>query len=372
MAQQNKITVAVLFGGRSAEHEVSLQSARNILKALDRNRFEPLAIGVDKSGRWLCFPDTDCFLNADDPNTIALKPGGQPVVLLPEERQRSVMALDGSGKTYRVDVVFPIIHGTYGEDGTLQGLLRLADMPFVGPDVAGSAASMDKDLMKRLLRDAGIPVADYFVVHDYDSDERKSFAYATEQLGTGTWFVKPANLGSSVGIRKVSGEPEYLAALEHAFQFDSKLIVECGIVGREIECAVLGNQNPQASELGEVIPAAKHGFYSYEAKYLDAEGAGLVIPAEVPEGLKPEIQKMAIRVFQVMECSGLSRVDFFLQADGKILVNELNTLPGFTKISMYPALWQQSGLAYSDLITRLVELAIDRQESRSQLKTVRQ
>jgi D-alanine-D-alanine ligase len=256
------------------------------------------------------------------------------------------------------------LHGPYGEDGTIQGLLKLADIPFVGSGVLGSAAGLDKDVMKRLLRDAGIPIGKFLTLKNHEPVP--SFTSVTARLGQ-PFFIKPANMGSSVGISKIYKEQEYAAALRDAFQYDSKILIEEYIRGRELECAVLGNEDPAASIVGEIIPS--HDFYSYDAKYLDENGAELKIPASLDTETHKKIQALAIKVFQTLCCEGLSRVDFFMKETGEIFVNESNTMPGFTKISMYPKLWEASGISYTELITRLIELAISRFEKEMTIKT---
>jgi D-alanine-D-alanine ligase len=363
---KKKIVVGILFGGKSAEHEVSLQSAKNVFDAIDRDTFEPALIGIDKTGRWLLNDASRFLLNAADPGHISLNPEGSPVALTPESG--GVLAgLDGEGaaaRQKRLDVVFPILHGPFGEDGTVQGLLKLADIPFVGPGVLGSAAGMDKDMMKRLLRDAGIPIGNFLALKSHEPVP--SFAEIKAALGMPV-FVKPANMGSSVGISKVHDESEYAGALGNAFQYDRKIVIEEYIRGRELECAVLGNEEPDASVPGEII--SSHEFYSYDAKYLDEKGAALEIPARVSDETKKRIQDLAIQTFQSLCCEGLSRVDFFLRDNGEILVNEINTMPGFTAISMYPKLWEASGVSYTELISRLIRLAISRFEKERALKT---
>jgi len=319
--------VGILFGGKSAEHEISLLSANNVLEALDKNKFEPVMIKIEKSGKW----------NIND--------------------------------IFACDVIFPILHGPFGEDGTIQGLLKLADIPFVGPGVLGSAVGMDKDVMKRLLRDAGIPIGKYLTINYFDkmpsfADIEAAFNSTGKNLPL---FIKPANMGSSVGISKVRNDTELTAALKEAFLYDTKVIIEEFIPGREIECAVLGNEEPAASIPGEIIPS--HDFYSYDAKYIDDKGAALQIPAQLDEDTAKRIQALAIKVFKTLCCEGLSRVDLFLKDNGALLVNEINTMPGFTKISMYPKMWEASGINYTDLITRLIELAISRFERDKKLKT---
>ncbi|MDR0494162.1 MAG: D-alanine--D-alanine ligase [Treponema sp.] len=358
-----KITVGILFGGKSAEHEVSLQSAKNVYDAIDRSKFEPVLIGIDKNGKWYSMGDSLSLLNTSDPRRISLNPAGDPTALVPESKGALLNKAGQLADGFKLDVVFPILHGPCGEDGTVQGLLKLADVPFVGSGVLGSAVSMDKDVMKRLFRDAGIPIGKFlsYTAHN----PRPSFAAVTGVLGSPV-FVKPANMGSSVGVSKAHNEDEFAAALREAFQYDTKIIIEEFIKGREIECAVLGNENPVASVPGEIIPT--HEFYSYEAKYLDENGAALEIPAKLDSETQKHIQELAVKAFQTLCCEGLSRVDFFLKENGEALVNEINTMPGFTKISMYPKLWEASGVAgsgnagggigYTELISRLIELAM--------------
>jgi D-alanine-D-alanine ligase len=363
-----KTVVGVLFGGKSAEHEVSLQSAKNVYEAIDRSRFEPVLIGIDKSGRWLLNDESRFLLNSGDPRLIRLNPEGEPVALVPESGG-VLSVLDKakgsvSGEPDRLDVVFPILHGPFGEDGTVQGLLKLADIPFVGPGVLGSAAGMDKDVMKRLLRDAGIPAGKFLCLLAHRPVP--PFEAVAAALGQ-PFFIKPANMGSSVGISKVHDESEYSGAVKNAFQYDIKIIIEEFIPGRELECAVLGNEEPAASVPGEVI--SSHEFYSYDAKYLDENGAALEIPAKINDETRKRVQELAIKTFQALCCEGLSRVDFFLKANGEVLVNEINTMPGFTRISMYPKLWEASGVSYTELITRLIELAVRRFEKERGLKT---
>ncbi|MDR2095577.1 MAG: D-alanine--D-alanine ligase [Treponema sp.] len=358
-----KIRVGILFGGKSAEHEVSLQSAMNVFDALDRGKYEPVLIGIDKTGRWFLNDRARFLFNVSDPERIALNTANDSVALTPESG--GVLSnLTGGREGPVLDVVFPILHGPFGEDGTVQGLLKLADIPFVGAGVLGSAAGMDKDVMKRLLRDAGIPIGRFRALKA--GSPLPSFTELRAELGL-PLFVKPANMGSSVGINKVGGEDELAAAVRDAFEYDRKIIIEEFIPGRELECSVLGNENPIASLPGEV--ASSHEFYSYDAKYLDEKGAVLTIPADIPDDKVKEIQALAVKTFQALECEGLSRVDFFMKGSGDILVNEINTMPGFTKISMYPKLWEASGVPYPVLIDRLIDLAFDRYRQEKRLRT---
>lgn len=359
-----RLRVGILFGGESAEHEVSLQSAANVLAAMDREKYEPVLIGIDKRGRWRLADDARFLLESGDPRRIRLGPARAEVALAPGHRQGELVSLEGAGTRSRLDVVFPVLHGPLGEDGSVQGLLRLSHLPFVGAGVLASAVGMDKEVTKRLLRDAGIPIARFEVVRR--GGPRPTFERLAERLGS-PLFVKPANLGSSVGVHRAESGEELEAALEDAFSYDRKVLVEEAVRGREIECAVLGNEDPVASVAGEVIP--RHAFYSYEAKYLDEHGAELVIPAKLDPKTARKVQDLSIAAFRSISCEGMARVDFFLREDGELLVNELNTIPGFTRISMYPKLWAASGLAYGELIDRLIALALERADQERALRS---
>jgi D-alanine-D-alanine ligase len=354
-----KRKLAVIFGGRSAEHEVSVASAQSVIAALDPDRYDVVAIGIDKQGRW---------------HRVRSLPGGSeavgtlPAVQVEREpgvalaRQPGDHALvDDDGTRHELDVVFPVLHGPFGEDGTIQGMLELAGVPFVGAGVLGSALGMDKALQKVVFAAAGLPVVLHEVVHEREWEEdREAVEARVEGLGLPV-FVKPATLGSSVGITKVKRTDELPAAVEEALSFARKAVVERSVEGaREIECAVLGNDDPVASVPGEVVPGAE--FYDYRAKYLD-EGARLDIPANLSSAQTAEVQRMAVAAFQAIDAAGMARVDFFLGEPGEILINEINTIPGFTRISMYPKMWEASGLTYRELVDRLVDLAIERNES---------
>ncbi|MDP3982010.1 MAG: D-alanine--D-alanine ligase family protein [bacterium] len=347
------IQVGIIFGGKSPEHEVSLASARNVVEAMDRKTYTPVLIGISKEGKWL--------LCNTVPETLNGK-AHQHIVILPESNGKILNIETGVTET-SLDVAFPVLHGQLGEDGTMQGLLKIANIPFVGAGVLGSAVGMDKDVMKRLLREAGIPVARFLTVTRETVPTHRKVA---DTLGT-PFFLKPSRLGSSVGIHKVCGEEDFKKGLQEAFLYDTKVILEEFVQGREIECSVLGNKNPRASVLGEII--SQHEFYSYQAKYVDKQGAVLEIPAKLPQGLARDIQNMAIRVFQTLSCEGLGRVDMFLKENGEILVNEINTIPGFTSISMYPKLWEASGISYASLIDQLIQLALERFAQEKTLKT---
>ena len=356
MSGEPRRRVAILFGGESPEHEVSLQSAKNVIEAIDRERWDVSLIGIDRRGRWHTADASRFLLDSADPRRIRLGEGNQDVALVPGA-DSELVALDSTEPIPPVDVVFPVLHGPLGEDGTIQGLLRLAHLPFVGPGVLGSAIGMDKDVAKRLLRDAGIPVAPFITVSQRAA--APSWEDASEALGTPV-FVKPANMGSSVGVSRASDATQYRSALDTAFRYDSKVLLEQTIRGREIECAVLGNEHPEASLPGEIVP--RHDFYSYEAKYLDEAGADLIIPADLDDEATLRVRDLAVRTFQALCCEGMARVDFFLTPDGRFVVNEINTIPGFTRISMYPKLWAASGVDYPTLIDRLLDLALQRAE----------
>ncbi len=359
-----KINVAVIFGGRSAEHEVSLQSAKNVIQSLDKERFEPLLIGIDRNGRWFLNEKSIHLLNSE--NTLMIQQTDQKneIALTPTGTNSKLINLNNNAVIDHIDVIFPVLHGPFGEDGTIQGLAKMANIPCVGAGILGSAIGMDKDIMKRLLRDAGIQTAKFFTITK-DTINHYPYTAVVKSLGQ-PFFVKPANLGSSVGINRVSNMSGYEKAIKEAFSYDSKIIIEERITGREIECAILGNENPVASVAGEIIPAGE--FYSYNAKYIDKNGAALVIPAQISDDLLKKVQEISVKTFKTLECRGMARVDMFITPGGKIIINEINTIPGFTKISMYPKLWEYSGISYQELITRLIFLALEDFENREKLK----
>lgn len=358
-----KKKVAILFGGRSAEHEISVLSAKNVANALDKSKFELILIGVSKEGTWYQFQDVSVFSQIKALNDSRLPAFADPVSLICHRGSPQIFFLE-SQKMISIDIAFPVMHGTFGEDGCIQGLFKMANLPFVGCGVLGSAVCMDKEVMKRLLFQAKIPSAKYEVLF---SSRPVSFESLCDSLGL-PFFIKPANAGSSVGVHKIKSKSDFESQLKDAFLYDHKVLAEEFIQGREIECSVLGlNHSPKASVAGEVTPT--HEFYSYEAKYLDEKGATLKIPA----ALKPEelakIQKIAVQTFQILGCDGLARVDFFLKSNGEALINEINTIPGFTKISMYPKMWEASGIKYSDLITQLIDLGFEKYKSDEKLMT---
>ncbi len=321
-----KMTIAVVYGGRSGEHDISVRSAKSILAALDRSKYEIHEIFITKEGKW------------------------EPGPILPEP-----------GANAGIDVVFPILHGTFGEDGTIQGLLEMAELPYVGAGVLASAVSMDKEVTKRLLLQHQLPVADYFIAHRGESSITPRFGFPM--------FVKPANLGSSVGISKVHDEEELRAAVELAAQYDSKVIVERGIVGREFECSVMGNGDPQAATPCEILPSRE--FYDYEDKYL-LDAAKIELPARLTETQTEEMRRLAVESYQAVNCEGMARVDFLMEnATGRIYVNEINTIPGFTSISMFPKMWEHAGIPYSELLDRLIGYALERAETKKATRYTR-
>ena len=361
---RKKIRVAILFGGKSAEHEISLISARNIVEAMDKNKYEIVSIGIDKRGQWF-FDEEARLLTGRAQTQVKFQRHRDATAVLPGVGQTPMIRVSPGRALGPVDVVFPVLHGPFGEDGTVQGLLKMANVPFVGASVLGSAIGMDKDVMKRLLRDARIPVAKFLVFNRSWAD-KIVFARVKRTLGL-PLFVKPANLGSSVGISKVTSAVQFGHAIKEAFRYDSKILIEEYIRGREIECSVLGNENPIASLPGEIV--TRHDFYSYDAKYIDENGAQLMIPAKLPAPIIKNVREIAIKSFKILCCEGMARVDFFLRDGREIFVNEINTIPGFTKISMYPKLWEASGISYAALIDRLIQLARQRFRKEQDLRT---
>jgi len=361
-----KIKVAILFGGRSPEHNISLLSAKNVIDAMDREKYDPILIGIDKSGKWHLNEGSLKLLNPNDANKVSLDHLSNPILVSQNTDEHSMVSMISQKKIGRIDVIFPVLHGTYGEDGTVQGFAKLANLPCVGCGILGSSVGMDKDVTKRLLRDSGIGIADFVTIRK-GYNEGLSYEEISEKIGS-ELFVKPANLGSSVGVSHIKNKDEYKKALKYAFEFDPKVIVEEKIVGREIECAVLGNTNPKASAVGEVIP--KSSFYSFENKYIDEDGAELEIPANIDLKTVRKIQELAVETFRLLDCKGMARVDMFLKEDGDIVINEINTIPGFTKISMYPKLWEISGISYQELISTLINLAIESHNEENNLRLV--
>jgi len=365
-----KIRVGVVFGGRSAEHEVSLVSAASIIRALDKERYDILPIGITPEGRWLSSQEAVTLLKQKA--RIDHLPEH---VLTPDPRKKGLVPLNHAGassETHPVDVFFPVLHGTYGEDGTIQGLFELADVPYVGAGVLGSAVGMDKVVQKQLLQHAKLPVAPFlWFTHDGYRTNAKRWIAAIEQELRYPCFVKPANSGSSVGISKAHNRKELLSWIELAGEYDRKIIVERGVANaREIECSVLGNDDPVASLPGEIVPSNE--FYDYDAKYVDGKSTAIV-PAKLPKALVKKIQRLACDAYRVLNCEGMARVDFLIPRTlKKLYVSEVNTIPGFTAISMYPKMWEASGLPYPKLLDRLIELAIERHAAKNKLKTTYQ
>ena len=349
-------TVCLLYGGRSGEHEVSCRSAASVSRHLDPKKYRQVLIGIDKGGRWH-LQEKAHFQSADYVDRLEVVREAEPVAVVPGQ------GLSTASGAIHVDVVFPVLHGTFGEDGTVQGLLEMADLAYVGAGVLGSSLAMDKEKTKEVWRQSGLPVVDYIVVRD---DSAESVTAVAKRLPL-PLFVKPVTAGSSVGVSKVHSRDELQAAIAEALRYDVKVMVEAAVEGREIECAVLGNESAQAFSPGEILP--NHEFYSYEAKYLDPEGADLKLPADLPDALSREIRELAVTAFQAVECSGMARVDFFLErGSGRIFLSEINTIPGFTNISMYPKMCEVSGVPYPELLDRLIELAVQRHEQRRALR----
>jgi D-alanine-D-alanine ligase len=356
-----KLRVGVIYGGRSGEHEVSIVSAASIFKHLDRTRFQPVPIRIDKDGRWV--------LGAKEPTAISAgdAPDDGPVGALQVTEPTAAI---GGG----IDVVFPVLHGPYGEDGTVQGLLELANVPYVGAGVLGSALGMDKAVSKTVFAAHGLPIVPYLTMtaHEWKTGARDVTTRVSTTLGYPV-FVKPANLGSSVGISRATSDSELSESIRAALEYDRKLVIEAGVPNaREIECAVLGNDEPEASLPGEIVVTHPDGFYSYDAKYLDPSGATPKIPADLPPEMIDRVRRLSIEAFRALDLAGMARVDFFLDGrDDLLYLNEVNTIPGFTAISMYPKMWEATGLSYSDLLSRLLTLAIERHEQKQQLRTSR-
>ena len=355
-----KRKIGLIFGGRSAEHEVSINSAKNIFNAVDTNLFEIQLIGISKEGTWYQFNTPDVFkkkaLNdsmlTNEDQVVLICSGGSPYVYSLK-----------SGERRAIECAFPIIHGTMGEDGTLQGLFKVVQLPFVGCDVLASAVGMDKEFMKRLMTESGIKNSKYLVLRNSTLPQ---YSEIVKNLGT-PFFIKPANAGSSVGVHKIKTEGDFKLKIQDSFLYDHKVIAEQFNEGLEIECSVLGlNQKAKASLPGQL--KVNHEFYSYDAKYLDANGAEIIIPARIPENQIKEVQRLAVKTYEILGCDGLARVDFFINKNGDILVNEINTLPGFTQISMYPKMWEASGLKYSALITELIQLGFEKFANDRKLK----
>ena len=351
-----RLRVALLFGGRSAEHDVSVLSAGNVFRALDPARYDTVPIGITRSGTWLlCSVQSGKFPTAvpESGPRVALIPGGAGRLMILPETEGSVPDLSRAA-----DIVFPVLHGPFGEDGTVQGLAEMAGVPYVGSGVLGSAAAMDKDVAKRLMRDSGLPIARF---RSFSHGDAPDYDAVVAELGSPV-FVKPARLGSSVGISKAGTREEFAEAIAEAFRHDRKILVEEFVRGREIECGVLEGEDGSltASLPGEIVPSDRHGFYTYEAKYLDEHGAAVKVPADLSRELSDQVRKLSIAAFCALGCEGLARIDFFLREDSNLVVNEINTLPGFTNVSMYPKVFEAMGVSYSELVDRLIRHGLAR------------
>ncbi|MDQ0254093.1 D-alanine-D-alanine ligase [Evansella vedderi] len=359
-----KIKLGLLYGGKSAEHKVSLQTAKAVIKALDLTKYEIHPIYISETGEWV--RGAQLQGPVEDVKQLQLKEEGKTISPVALNSEIFPVPAKTDNNQDKIDVVFPLLHGPNGEDGTVQGLLELLNIPYVGNGVLASAAGMDKVMMKNIYDQAGIKQAKYvwYIRRDWEKDPEAAYKQVEEKLGY-PCFVKPANLGSSVGISKCKDRESLKKAFEEAFEYDRKIIIEEGIDGREVEIAVLGNDDPQCSVVGEIVPKAD--FYDYKAKYEDQD-TGLIIPADITEEEYKEIKRVAIQSFKALDCSGLVRADFFLTKDGEVLMNEVNTMPGFTPFSMFPMLWQESGLPYSKLIEKLVELGVERHKEKQKIK----
>ena len=354
-----RLRVAILYGGRSAEHEVSVVSARGVIGALDPSKYEVVPIAITKSGRWMLPEKTPEQLRAPKGSLPGTGEEGTGVALMREGEGAELRPVGPGPGAGTIDVVFPVLHGPFGEDGTVQGMLELAGVPYVGAGVLASAIGMDKELQKQLFRSRGLPVAPHIHVHaeDWQRGASSVLELASEEIGFPS-FTKPSGLGSSIGVSKCRTLEELRAGLDLALKHDRKALVERAIAGRELECAVLGNDDPETSIVGEIVPA--HEFYDFAAKYIE-EGSELRIPAPIPDSISEEVRRLAIEAFRAIDCAGMARVDFFYdEAAGAVYINEINTIPGFTPISMYPKLWEATGIPYAKLIDRLIELALER------------
>lgn len=368
-AAGNRMAVCCLFGGRSGEHEISLLSARSVMGAIDSERYYVVPVGITKEGIWRTpgeagAPDPARAFGPDSVEVVLwAAPGFKGLIRIPEPDSGRIVGWSRRA----IDIAFPVLHGTFGEDGTVQGLIEMAGLPYVGSGVLGSASAMDKDTMKRLFADAGLPQVRWrTILFSRWRAEAEGVTKEIEETVGYPCFVKPTNLGSSVGISKVHAREELGAAMEAAGRYDRRVIVEEGVPAREIECAVIGNREPDASVVGEIVPCKE--FYDYEAKYL-MEGSEILIPAPLESAVAIRVQEIAIEAFKTVNAAGLARVDFFVHKDtGNVFLNEVNTMPGFTKISMYPKLWEASGLAYTQLLERLIELGFERHDERSTLR----
>jgi D-alanine-D-alanine ligase len=341
-----KSKVVILYGGRSVEHGVSVNSARNIFEFIDKDRFEPLTIGISKSGQW--------YLTSGV--TKDIEQGKALGLIL--DAQRPGFIIVSSGDRFKADIIFPVLHGTDGEDGSIQGMIKSMDIPMVGTGVLGSSISMNKIVAKRLLKDAGLPVTDFITFH-YSEENKINFNEVAAKIGL-PFMVKSASLGSSVGVSKVKNEEEFKKAIADSFRYDDYLLIEQYVTGREIECAILGNNPPQASYPGEIVISSKYEFYTFDAKYVDPDAVRIDVPAKLDKNIAEKIREVCVKAYQTLYCEDFSRVDLFLTETGNIYINEINTIPGFTNSSMYPMMWKERGINFTDLITKLLDLSLER------------
>jgi D-alanine-D-alanine ligase len=341
-----KKKVAILYGGRSVEHAVSVNSARNIYEYIDKDQFEPVPLGISKSGQWFLTNGVSKEIEQGKAIGLMLDPANPGFLLL------------SSGDRFRVDIIFPVLHGTDGEDGSIQGLIKAMDIPMVGTGVLGSALAMNKIVAKRLMRQAGLPVTD-FLTFRYPEKDKITFTSISKKLGT-PFMVKSASLGSSVGVTKVKNKNDFKGAVEEAFKYDDEMLAEEFVTGREIECAILGNDPPESSYPGEIVISKAYEFYTFDAKYVDPKAVEIHVPAKLSKSIAEKIRTVSIKAFETLHCQDFSRIDLFLDKKGKIYINEVNTIPGFTNSSMYPMMWKERGISFSELITRLLNLAQER------------
>jgi D-alanine-D-alanine ligase len=349
-----KKKVAILYGGRSVEHAVSVNSARNIYEFIDKKLFQPIAIGISKHGQWYLTEGVNKDIEKGKPLALLLNPENPALIILKE------------GKKIKVDIVFPVLHGTDGEDGSIQGMVNVINLPLVGTGVLGSAISMNKIIAKKLLSDAGLPVSD-FLTFRFDQKETISFNSIVKTLGL-PFMVKSASLGSSVGVTKVKSKKDFQPAVDEAFKYDNEVLIEKYITGREIECAILGNEPPEASYPGEIVISKNYEFYTFDAKYVDPDAVTIEVPAKLPKAIAEKIRKACILAYQTLHCEDFARIDLFLDKEGNIFINEINSIPGFTNSSMYPMMWKERGITFTELITRLVNLSQERYDRSKRLE----
>ncbi len=355
MLMNKKLRIGILFGGRSVEHEISLRSATNVAANMDKEKFEPILIGIDKNGGW--------YLCERISKDIA---SGSPISFILDSKGHYFLN-SKSGEKLNLDLVFPALHGEDGEDGSVQGMLTMAKIPFAGSGVTGSGNSMDKFISKKLLLEAGVPVGKY-VQKYYHEKGAISFDSITEKIGL-PFIIKPSCSGSSVGVNKVNDESNFKEALDNTFKYDNSILFEEFIEGRELECAIIGNEKPIASNPGEVVISGDYEFYTYTAKYMDEAAAKIIVPADVPSDIAQKVKKLSIQAYHALNCEDFARVDLFLKENGEVLVNEINTIPGFTDVSMFPVLWQEEGISYKNLITKLIDFSLEKFKQKNRLET---